>query len=198
MTIVLLRLGLCATLLVLSRAWMLPSRARPASARYGILDAFFQRDFIKLEDAAALCGPGPMLVAYQMPRGIVDEEIYDMVDDVTGKSCVLARVENENDLLDRPLREALDVLFQNKGTADAPSPALLEQESEVPVLLFSGFANPDMMAVYNLLGREIYEETGGRANAACAKVVPKALDKPLRQVLDEIRGDHRDALQLEE
>ena len=54
-----------------------------------------------------------------------------------------------------------------------------------------------MLAVYNLLGDEIYQETGGQAVVACAKAVPNAMAKPLRQVLDEIAGDHQDAMQLQ-
>ena len=48
-----------------------------------------------------------------------------------------------------------------------------------------------MMAVYGILGKEIYNESG--ATAACAKVVPNAMTKSLQQVLDEISGDHMDA-----
>lgn len=52
-----------------------------------------------------------------------------------------------------------------------------------------------MMAIYGILGKEIYEESG--TTAACAKVVPNAMTKSLQQVLDEISGDHRDATTME-
>ena len=65
-----------------------------------------------------------------------------------------------------------------------------------PVILFSGFVHAEMMTVYNLLGQQIYEETGGQRVAACAKAVPIAMQKPLRQVLDEITGDHLDAISM--
>jgi hypothetical protein len=69
--------------------------------------------------------------------------------------------------------------------------------AECPVLIFSGFRNHEMMDTYNLLGNEIYQETAGRATPACAIAVPKAMNKPLRQVLEEITGDHRDAMKQE-
>jgi len=65
----------------------------------------------------------------------------------------------------------------------------------VAVLLFSGFTNAEMLATYNILGPELYQETG--RPVACAKAVPNALRKPLRQVLDEIAGDHRDAMTMD-
>jgi hypothetical protein len=70
--------------------------------------------------------------------------------------------------------------------------------SIIPVLYFSGFRNQEMMNVYNILGKEIYEETGGQSNAACAKAVPNAMQKPLRQVFDEICGDHSNAIAVVE
>ena len=53
------------------------------------------------------------------------------------------------------------------------------------------------MTVYNILGKEIYDETAGQSTPACAKAVPNAMSKPLRQVLDEIAGDHKDAMASE-
>ena len=79
--------------------------------------------------------------------------------------------------------------------------------SRMPLLFFSGFHNDEMMNVYNIVGGEIYQEmmstsTGTSLSssqpppAACAKAVPNAMNKPLRQVLEEIAGDHQDAMRL--
>jgi hypothetical protein len=51
-----------------------------------------------------------------------------------------------------------------------------------------------MMETYSIIGKEIYEETGGSLIPACAKAVENAMGKPLRQVLDEISGDHEDVM----
>jgi hypothetical protein len=76
------------------------------------------------------------------------------------------------------------------GGVEIPS----QQQSPCPVIYFSGISNAEMMATYRIISGEIYEETGGAANAACAKAVPPAMDKPLRQVIEEITGDHLDAI----
>eukprot|EP00586_Coscinodiscus_wailesii_P011582 CAMPEP_0172511618 /NCGR_PEP_ID=MMETSP1066-20121228/237772_1 /TAXON_ID=671091 /ORGANISM="Coscinodiscus wailesii, Strain CCMP2513" /LENGTH=134 /DNA_ID=CAMNT_0013291067 /DNA_START=463 /DNA_END=867 /DNA_ORIENTATION=+ len=61
-----------------------------------------------------------------------------------------------------------------------------------PVLFFSGFEHDEISQCYQIIGQEIYEECG--ASAACAKAVPNAMEKPLGQVLEEISGDHLDAI----
>lgn len=159
-----------------------------------------QGDFVKLESSSLdTFGPGPLLVAYGIPTGIDHQEIQDMLADgaptaASNKNCKIIRLTAQDDnVLDRSLDEALNGLVQGSITVDesTSSPAF-----DVPVLFFSGFRNDEMLAVYNILGKEIYEETGGRSSTACAKAVPNAMGKVLRQVLDEISGDHKDAISL--
>ena len=93
------------------------------------------------------------------------------------------------------LKTALEIA----ATANAPSPPsktgdVETEPQKIPVLLFSGFMNDEMMSAYNIIGPEIYEETGGVSNPACAKAVPNAMEKPLFQVIEEISGDHADAM----
>ena len=102
-------------------------------------------------------------------------------------------------MLDLALHEALDQLLVSTTTTASSSFAAARSTSssnnnDLAVLLFSGFTNPEMLNTYNILGDEIYHESGGHCRVACAKVVPRALQKTLRQVLDEISGDHRDAM----
>jgi len=51
-----------------------------------------------------------------------------------------------------------------------------------------------MMDTYRIMVNEIYAETGGAHWPACAKAVPGAMGKSLRQVISEILGDHADAM----
>lgn len=156
-------------------------------------------DFVKLEDSGMAFGPGPLVLVYGIPAGIDDNEIQDMITDgaptaAKKKAKVIRLTENDSNVLDLSLQSALDGLTEEslEATQSSETPVFA-----VPVLFFSGFENNEMMAVYNILGREIYEETSGQASAACAKAVPNAMEKPLRQVLDEISGDHRDAMALD-
>ena len=63
-----------------------------------------------------------------------------------------------------------------------------------PVIYCSGLSNSEMMETYHIIAQEVFEETGGTARAACAKVVPPALEKSIKRVIMEITGDHMDAL----
>jgi hypothetical protein len=106
-------------------------------------------------------------------------------------------------------RAASAVVVVESGDATTVSASPEEGEDDeavVPVLLFSGFRDDEMRSVYGLLGREINAEarsiSGGAFQqssasvAACAKAVPNAMSKPLRRVLSEVAGDHRDAAGL--
>lgn len=179
--------------------------ATTSSLAMGLMDSISnflqnrQGDFVKLGSSDAAFGPGPLLLVYGIPPGIGDDEIQDMIEDgapiATQNKCQVVRVSaKDNSLLDLTLADALSGLVN--GSIDAPD-TTTQQVLDVPVLFFSGFQNDEMLAVYNILGREIYEETAGQAAAACAKVVPNAMEKPLRQVLEEISGDHQDAMSLD-
>jgi len=154
----------------------------------------------------------------------VRDMLHDAAPVAFQRGCTLYRIaasqatnDDDNIILDLPLQEALDRMVSSKDRDGLPSSSSENDRSEegpngssaapsvndpaassssIAVLFFSGFTNPEMLAVYNLLGDEIYQETGGQVVVACAKAVPNAVGKPLRQVLDEIAGDHQDAMQL--
>jgi hypothetical protein len=170
------------------------------------MDSFLssrQGDFSKLDPTEQQTyGPGPLIVLYKIPSGVLDDEIQDMVADVAPNACskgvVLYRIfDNDDALLDETLETSLTKMMmatkseRSLSTTQAASPYYMGADS--PVLLFSGFYNSEMMAVYNLLGKEMYEETGGRADPALAKAVANAMSKPLRQVFGEICGDHEES-----
>ncbi|KAL3939044.1 MAG: hypothetical protein SGBAC_006170 [Bacillariaceae sp.] len=186
----------------------------------GLLDkfsrAFLQEregDFIKLEDSAddddsniRLVRPAVLL--YNFPAGILDEELVDILEDgapqASKKGVALQRIPDMNDpLLEMSLEEALQTVMNDNGKSpNNSSPTIASTMAPTvnnpgnPVLIFSGFSNKELMASYRTIAEEIFMENGGRA--ACAKAVPNALSKPLRQVVEEISGDHDNALKMEE
>ena len=155
-------------------------------------------DFVQLSSTDSVFGPGPLLACYGIPAGIDNDEILDMIADgapiAMKQKCRVIRLSSQDaNVLDRSVQEALEGLMAGSLVAtDVP-----EAFFDIPVLFFSGFQNDEMLTVFNIVAREIYEETGGQASAACAKAVPNAMSKPLRQVLDEISGDHKEAMSLE-
>mmetsp|Transcript_27681 Transcript_27681/g.67356 ORF Transcript_27681/g.67356 Transcript_27681/m.67356 type:complete len:259 (+) Transcript_27681:178-954(+) len=189
---------------------------RSCSLQMGLLDqiskAFLQEregDFIKLEDSDdSSSGLGPAILLYNVPPGILDEELVDMLQDgapnASKKGVTLQRMPDmKHPLLELTLEEALVKALDDQASSEAPSstnspiatPIIAPVNRGNPVLIFSGFANPEMMASYNIIAEEIFRENGGRA--ACAKAVPNALPKPLRQVVEEISGDHENALEMQ-
>jgi hypothetical protein len=198
-------------------SWMsLPCRpARRKSLQthqMGIMDKFFSfmqdrgTDFVRLETDTSVFGPGPALILYQVPTGIANDEVKDMLEDfapkAAGKGVVISRLSPDLDreFLDQPLGEAIAQIVDGKGPSSSIQNTISTDAGllgKCPVLLFSGFENDEMMTTYNILGREIYQETGGQGiPAACAKVVPNAMAKPLNQVLGEISADHESAINL--
>jgi len=190
----------------------------------GIFDFFKtrQNDFVKLE-TTSIFGPGPIILLFNVPQGIQDDEIQDMVQDgapiasSTGgdggvkisrlDSSSLANIENTTVqvVLEKALNNELPT--QTKATTTTlpgtgvgsimaeSSSSSSSQVLEVPILYFSGISNEEMMKTYNIIAREIYDETGGVLKAACAKAVPPAMKKCFKQLVDEITGDHLDAIQ---
>lgn len=194
---------------------------RPSSRllALGWLDSFVpdflkqrEGDFVKLGETEGAYGPGPLLLLYDAPGTIEDSEILDMVDDEAPgvKHCKIFRIhggdcdDHSDSLLDLSLQEALKQMSSGQAKPKQPSISAAasaisdsSQQRSIPVLFFSGFTNADMMAIYNVLGNEIFQETAGKATPACAKAVPNAMLKPLRQVLEEITGDHQDAIDMQ-
>ena len=186
------------------------------SKLYGLLDAakslFLNEregDFIKLEETGDGEGAGgvPVLFAYNVARTIDNMELHDMLSDGSPiayqRGIRLARLYDDEEsqiLLDQTLREAMESV---EGTTTMPVediPTNMQSVSMTakgcPVLLFANFQNKEMLSSYNIISNEIFQEDGSMA--ACAKCVENALDKPLGQVLQEISGDHAEALKLEE
>lgn len=159
-------------------------------------------DFIRLEDAVKSFGPGPLLVIYNCPPGIDNEEIGDMIQDVAPiahkSACRIHRIHSNSQLeLDMPMGKVLERIVGGELSCpeeSAGETSTTSQTEDSVVLLFSGFRQPEMMAVYEVLGQEIFDETCGRSSPACAMAVPNAMNKPLRQVLEEISGDHKNAI----
>lgn len=159
-------------------------------------------DFMKLDRDGEVYGPGPLLVLFNMPLGISDDEIMDMISDgaptASSRGCQLCRVFiGDEEFLDRPLSECLEIKIQARWQQQQKVQTVSIGEmksSQNPVLLFSGFRNDEMLSTFQILSQEIFVETNGQLNPACAKVVPNAMNKALRQIFDEILGDHQDAL----
>ena len=135
-------------------------------------------------------------------------------------SMVLEEKEKGNkdknlDLVDLSLQKALETVMDRSKKEEestigaAASVPFSQAPSQIssqpppqegsPVVIFSGFTNGEMMDSYNILGEELYKETlsayGKGQYLACATAVPNAMKKPLRQVLEEISGDHALAMQ---
>ena len=151
-------------------------------------------DFIKLEDSEGSFGSGPLLLLYNVPEGIEENEFMDMVSDgaphASKQGVVIASISsNDEKLLEMTLTDALEQVIKGVDT----NPPVFD-ETKCPVLFFSGFRNDEMMQTYNIVGKEIYVETGGSLMPACAKAVKKAMGKSLSQVLEEVSGDHKDAM----
>jgi hypothetical protein len=179
----------------------------------GIFDSFFQsrsNDFIKLDSSSQdTIGPGPMILLYNIPHGIDDEEISGMIKDGAPLACaskkgvafmrIYPEDVKEGDYKDKSviqvLKKALP-LATTTNTATAPTEMKLKtvDPSSSPILYFSGMSNSEMMQTYKIIARELYHETEGRANAACAKVVEPAFEKSFGQLVEEISGDHDDAM----
>jgi hypothetical protein len=201
-----------------------------------LIPEFLQKregDFVRLEkESTKAYGPGPMIVLYNVPSTIADDEFRDMIADCTtpdsAKRCVLHRIDHyctgptdsreesasssttsslhssttaadkRVSLLALSVEEALQKILKDPSLPPTMAEKNAEESttalSKNGVLFFSGFSNHDMLAVYKIMADEIYQESGGRNNVACAKAVPNAMQKPLGQVLDEICGDHQQAV----
>jgi len=176
-------------------------------------------DFIPLEKSNDdTFGPGPLILMYAVPDSMDDNELKDMVEDgMPGRvkeGVVIRRLSGMNtngeggdELLDSSVGKALDKAMDMKSSIITPLPIIPSAakpiivvsspvEDPCPVLYFSGVSNTEMMDTYGIIANEIYEETNGVHWPACAKVVPPAMDKSMRQVLLEISGDHADAMRI--
>lgn len=198
-----------------------PIKQRNTSLQMSIFDKFLPNrgnDFVKLNRKdSSTYGPGPCVLLINCPKTILDSEYMDMISDgapiastsertVKGKTGVAIQhiTSNENDgdvpLLDQTV---FDVFTQVTESSMSDKGSAGDTESEVPpcpipILYFSGISSDEMMQTYDIIAGEIYQETGGIAKAACATLVEPAKDKTLRQVVEEISGDHKDALNMQQ
>lgn len=189
----------------------------------GIGDFFKPRqgDFVKLESTESAFGPGPVILFFNVPDGISDEELTDMIEDgaplasKTDGGVKYQRYTSKDlsgNLADGTVSEILELALSKNLDDGTGRQASLEEEYlvtltennndtndkheddfdySIPIIYFSGVANTEMMQTYNIIAREIFDETGGLA--ACAKAVKPAMSKSFRQLLTEISGDHSDA-----
>lgn len=164
-----------------------------------------QSDFVRLEQSDEEFGPGPALIFYNVPHGIQDEELVDMLRDgaprAIKKGVSLTRMDTSttSDWMDLTLEDALKRVVRNSkdpSTRNEEDPLTTDAGllATTPVLFFSGFRNSEMMTTFNIISHEVHKETGGRLTVACAMAVPAAMKKPLKQVLMEISGDHEEAV----
>lgn len=190
---------------------LLCQRRQPSYLSMGLLDdigSFLtnrEDDFVKLDSTDDAFGPGPVILLYGCPDGLSDQELKDMISDGAPKAtkasgggvpfCRIGReASGDQRILESCVSEALELVANGEYKEEEQATKDSKPASACPVIYFSGFTNAEMMETYGIIAREIYEETGGFADAACAKAVPPAMGKPLKQVFDEITGDHLDAL----
>lgn len=176
-------------------------------------------DFVKLESTENAYGPGPVILFFNVPNGISDEELSDMIVDgapLASKADggVKYRRYSAGDifgtLADGTVSQILELALQeasensddsslNAATVTSSNPAKRIGETiddddfnnNVSIIYFSGITNTEMMQTYKIVSREIFDESGGIA--ACAKAVQPAMSKSFRQLLTEIASDHSDA-----
>lgn len=175
----------------------------------GLFDFLRSRDgdFIKLQSSdESVFGPGPIIILYNIPHGLLNEELVDMIADgapMATKSCESGVkfvriypsdvVDDNATYGDMSVSQVLDSLLLNVPDEKETSGKNVELDA-APILYFSGISNAEMMQTYNIIGKEIFEESQGAMNAACAKVVGPALSKSFKQLVEEISGDHYDAM----
>mmetsp|Transcript_12428 Transcript_12428/g.18679 ORF Transcript_12428/g.18679 Transcript_12428/m.18679 type:complete len:327 (-) Transcript_12428:34-1014(-) len=175
----------------------------------GLFDFLKSRDgdFVKLQSSdESVFGPGPLLILYNIPHGLLNEELNDMIEDgapIATKSCEsgvkFARiyssdvVDDNATYGDMSVSQVLDTILQSIPDEKETSGKKVDLNA-APILYFSGISNAEMMQTYKIIGKEIFEESQGTMNAACAKVVGPALGKNFQQLVEEISGDHYDVI----
>lgn len=183
------------------------STRRSYKLQMGLFDFLLSRedDFIKLDESSTY-GPGPIILLYNAPDGILDEEFQDMIDDgmMTAKGTNIGNNKKVKfkrlspsalkSMGDITVKEVLEgALLDDETSSDNEK---FKSSSTIPILYFSGISNEQMLQTYNIIAREIYEESGGMLNAACAKAVEPAMNKSFKQLIEEISGDHADAMKM--
>ena len=211
------------------------AKSTGTAIQMGLFDFFKTRenDFIKLQESQDVFGPGPLVLLYNVPNNIQDEELQAMMEDGAPSATKTASKSYNSgiklyriyprDLEQQMEQDGADSHLHSRSHSHAEDTVLqvLEQAMEqtqavipvsasapisdashnyshnhIPILYFSGISNQEMMQCYNIIAREIYEETDGMANPACAKVVQPAMGKMFKQLVEEISGDHADAIKI--
>jgi len=182
------------------------TQRRSSGVLWGLADFLQGRggEFIKMggkEDAGAF-GP-PVVLLGGFPLTMATDEFADMVSDAAPKAwkrgLAVHRITSEG--LDLSVGELLDHAATTGTSSSGSSTNGQNQNSamggaeevwDVPVLYFSGVDNDDIRCVSKLIISELYAETGQRA--ATAKAVPPAVGKVAREMFEEIRRDHTEAM----
>ena len=128
--------------------------------RMGIFDFFQSRedDFIKLDPSSeSTIGPGPLILFYNIPHGIDDEELAAMVEDGAPTASRVKKDRNRNGVAferiyplqvrdgiysDKSVMEVLQMIDNGNDNGNGngdPDP------SSAPKLYFSGISNSEMM-----------------------------------------------------
>jgi len=164
-------------------------------------DFFRERDFPRRAETDEEFGPGPALIFYNVPQGIQDEELVDMLRDGApkaikkGVSLLRMDTSTSSDWMDMSLEDALTKVVRHskdRSYRNEPDPLTTDAGllATTPVLFFSGFTNREMMSTFQIISHEVHKETQGRLSVACAMAVPNTMSKRLRTVLSEVSGDY--------
>lgn len=160
-----------------------------------------QNEFIKFEASDEEYGPGPALIFYNVPQGVLDDQLVDILRDEAPKAIrkgvSLSRMDTStsSEWMDLSLEDALAKVVRNSkdpSLQEGPSPLTTDAGllATTPVLFFSGFRNSEMMKTFNVIAHAVHTETGGRLSVACATASPDTMHKKLRRVLMEVAGEY--------
>jgi hypothetical protein len=160
-----------------------------------------QDEFLRFENSDEEYGPGPALIFYNVPQGVLDHQLVDILRDnapsAIRKGVSLSRMDSStsSEWMELSLKDALEkVVLNTKNPHYQESPDPLTTDAGIlattPVLFYSGFRNSEMLMTFNVISHAVHKETMGRLTVASAVAYPDTMDKPLRQVLMEIAGEY--------
>ena len=164
-------------------------------------------DFLRLEDNNEEYGPGPAIIFYNVPHGLQDEDLVDILKaqapHAFGKGVSLSRMDSSTprEWMDLSLNDALKKLIANsKDPVIRRSPEPLTTDAGLlattPVLFFSGFRTSEMMSAFHVISHKVHKETGGQLTVTCSSASPYQMETNLQQVLLEISGDSQEKVPM--
>jgi hypothetical protein len=160
-----------------------------------------QDEFIKFEASDEEFGPGPALIFYNVPQGVLDDQLVDVLREnapnAIRKGVSLSRMDSStsSEWMDMRLKDALEKVIRNSkdpNSQEAPDPLTTDAGilATTPVLFYSGFRNSEMLKTFNVISHAVHKETMGRLTVASATAYPDTMDRQLGQVLKEISGEY--------